>query len=330
MEYMKKITAQTESVIRRMSWKAFFYLNFLIEEEIEENLKNDENSMLTIGGKSLFYGNIEQPNTYGFHSERKPPFIKEMQDFIDDVFKMIRNIEFRHVQNEFLKELKDDIKSLKNEEKVVMEADKSNNFYLIGKPEYNKLLEKNIHKEYKKTNDDEVNVVNQKTAKIAKVIQLEDRMKIHTTTECYLTIKDHKDEFKSKMPCRLINPAKMDMGRVSKSLLDDINSKIRENTNTHQWRNTAAVIDWFIKLENKEHLKFFKFDIQSFYPKITEKLFHKSIKFAQNMIYISDNDVKIIMQCRENFLFHEGTAWRKKETILMLPWVHLMVLKFVS
>ena len=314
MEFRKKITAQTESLFRIMSWKAFHYLNHLIESEIEENLKNDENSMLTIGGRSLFYGNTEKPERYGFKTERKPPYIKELQPFFDDVLKMIKNLEFRQAQNEFLNELKDDIKSLENEKRVILEADKSNNFYLIGKPQYTKLLEKDIKKEYKKAKPAEVNLVNQKTAEIAKGLKLEDRMPMHTTTQCYQTLKDHKKEFKSEMPMRLIAPAKIYLGKVSKPKLDKINSKIREIKGVNQWRNTASVIEWFTNLDNKENLKFFKFDIQSFYPKITKKLFLKAIKFAQEMVYISENDIKIFMQCRETFLFHEGAAWKKSKT----------------
>ena len=307
MEYRKKLTGQTENVIRRMSWKAFHYLYSLEEKQ------NTENSMFKIGDKSLFHGDFEKPKTYGFKSERKPPFIKELQPFIEQVFKMIRNVKFRQVKNEFMKELQDDIKSLKQTDKVVVEADKSNNFYLIDKLQYNQLLEKDIHKEYKKSSENELNLVNLKAAKIAKELQLDNRMKIHTTTECYVTIKDHKDEFMSKMPCRLINPAKSEMGRVSKILVEDINLKVRDIKKLNQWKNTAAVINWFTKLENKSTLKFFKYDIQSFYPSITKELLYKAIEFARNIIYIPENDINIIMQSRENLLFHEGEIWQKKK-----------------
>ena len=314
MEFRKKLIAQTEDLIRRMTWRAFYHLI-----DIEEEKLNAEDSMLKIGGKSLFHGDFEKPKKYNFRFEGKPPYVKEMQPFVDDVIKMTRNLKFRHVKNEFMDELKEDIKSLKSTDKVVLQADKSNNFYLMEKPQYNALLEKNIQKEYRKAPENEINLVNQKSAEIAKVLKLDDRMKMHTTTECYLTIKDHKEEFMSKMPCRLINPAKSDIQKVSKIILDEVCTKIREIKNPNQWRNTAAVIDWFTKLENKKIMKFFKFDIEAFYPSITKEILQKAIIFATKITYISENDTKIIMQSRENLLFHEEKAWRKKKGNFDVP-----------
>ena len=109
--------------------------------------------MFKIGDKSLFHGDTEKPKTYGFKTDKKPPYVKELQQFIDSLIKMTQNLEFRPVKNEFMKELHDDIKSLKQSDKVVLQADKSSNFYLLGKPQYNSLLEKNIHKEYKKSSE---------------------------------------------------------------------------------------------------------------------------------------------------------------------------------
>ena len=162
-------------------------------------------------------------------------------------------------------------------------------------------------------------MINHKAAKLAKILRLDDRMKIHTTTECYQTIKDHKEEFMSNMPCRVIQPAKPEIQRVSKIILDEINSTIRTTKNVNQWRNTAAVIDWFTNLENKETMRFFKFDIQAFYPSITQKLLQKAIVFAANITFISENDINIIMQSRETLLFHEGEAWKKKKGNFDVP-----------
>ena len=138
-------------------------------------------------------------------------------------------------------------------------------------------------------------------------------MKMHTTNESYLTIKDHKEEFMSKLPCRLINPAKTDLGKVSKYKVDEICSKIRDITKSNQWKSTSEVIQWFTTLENKDTLKFFKYDIQSFYPSITQDILLKAINFAQTLMFIPECDINIIMQSRENLLFHKGEAWKKKK-----------------
>ena len=45
-------------------------------------------------------------------------------------------------------------------------------------------------------------------------------------SECYITVKDHKEDFPHKISCRLINPSKSDIGKLSKIILDKINSDV--------------------------------------------------------------------------------------------------------
>ena len=40
-------------------------------------------------------------------------------------------------------------------------------------------------------------------------------------------MKDHKENFDAKLPCRLITPAKSEMGKVSKQILNAINQELR-------------------------------------------------------------------------------------------------------
>ena len=156
--------------------------------------------------------------------------------------------------------------------------------------------------------------VNAKSADIARTLKLEKRMESYTTPNAYLTFKDHKENFPHKIACRLINPAKSDIGRVSKQLLQMITEETRASTNVQQWRSTGVVIDWFNGLANKSSLKFFKFDIVSFYPSITRKLLEKSLAFASQCCRISESDKNIILHACESFLFKDGAPWTKKST----------------
>ena len=70
--------------------------------------------------------------------------------------------------------------------------------------------------------------------------------------DAYITLKDHKETFATKLPCRLINPAKSEMGRVSKSILGRITQNVRGELEISAWKNTSAVVDWFQKIEKKE------------------------------------------------------------------------------
>ena len=54
------------------------------------------------------------------------------------------------------------------------------------------------------------------------------------------------------------------------------------------------------------------FDIDSFYPSITESLLSKTISFAKNYTTINDKDIDIIMHRRKSLLSDNETAWSKK------------------
>ena len=155
---------------------------------------------------------------------------------------------------------------------------------------------------------------NQKMAEIAKSLKLDDRMHQHATTECYVTLKDHKKNFTATQPCRLINPAKADIGRVAKIKLQEINREVRMKTQLMQWQSTQEVLKWFkeLKMKGREDYKFLKFDVEAFYPSITKNLLIKALEYARNLTVFTKNDEKIILQARETYLFHQGKPWSKK------------------
>ena len=96
---------------------------------------------------------------------------------------------------------------------------------------------------------------------------------------------------------------------VCKQILDNINSEIRKKTKLNQWKNTAEVTHWFTNIRHKQEHSFASFDIDSFYPSITETLLSKAISYAKNYTTISDRDIDIIMHCRKSLLFDNETAW---------------------
>ena len=52
-----------------------------------------------------------------------------------------------------------------------------------------------------------------------------ERMDVNTDSSYFITIKDHKENFLNHPKVRLINPAKNELGRISKTILDNINMK---------------------------------------------------------------------------------------------------------
>ena len=124
-------------------------------------------------------------------------------------------------------------------------------------------------------------------------------------------MKDHKENFENNVKCRLINPAKSEIGKISKKILEKINKTVRESINICQWRNTDAVIKWFADIENKSNHSFMQFDIVDFYPSISSQLLTKSIDFAAQHAEISKESIETIMHARKSLLFDRGTTWTK-------------------
>ena len=113
--------------------------------------------------------------------------------------------------------------------------------------------------------------------------------------------------------CRLINPTKSELGRVSKQMLAKIISTVKSKSQLQQWKNTHSVIEWFTKLENKEKHYFIQFDVVDYYASITPELIKKSIEYAERFVKISDEEKDTIFQACNSFLCNEGKDWIKKQ-----------------
>ena len=73
----------------------------------------------------------------------------------------------------------------------------------------------------------------------------------------------------------MINPAKSELGKVSKIKLDEINKCIKSSLTVNQWRNSDDVIEWFVNIENKHACTFVQFDIDSASVRKPIFFFHK-------------------------------------------------------
>ena len=135
--------------------------------------------------------------------------------------------------------------------------------------------------------------------KITEKLPISDRIEKIQETEAYITMKDHKESFPSKIPCRLINPSKFSVGKISKVILDKINDHIQKETSANQWKNTSLVIEWFLNIKEKKHSSFMVFDNESLYSSITERLFTYAMQFAKQITEISNYDMSLINQSRK-------------------------------
>ena len=56
----------------------------------------------------------------------------------------------------------------------------------------------------------------------------------------------------------------------------------------NQWKNTLAVFKWYNKIPNMTQCSSIQFDIESFYPSITQERMHKAIEHAKITVNIPD------------------------------------------
>ena len=119
-------------------------------------------------------------------------------------------------------------------EEVIVQADKSDNLYLMKPEDYSKHLKQNITKDYRKAPPSTLNKIDEEAATIANKFQIMDRVEGIAAKQSYITIKDHKEEYKSRPSFRLINPCNRNIGRMSKKFLERINQDVRNATNLNQ------------------------------------------------------------------------------------------------
>ena len=224
---------------------------------------------------------------------------------------MARSITFRRVTNPFQAQLTKDAKTINASKALYVPADKTTNIYKVDVKNYEKLLQDNITAKYQKTDQDTKNSINIEAKHIAEKLQLDDRIEQAAEQKAFITIKDHKPNFPNNIKCRLINPTKSNLGKVSKQILETINMKIRQSTGLLQWRNTPAVISWFKNIPYKERYKFLSFDVIDFYPSISDKLLSDAISFAKQFVEICQDDINIIRHCRKSLLFSKDSTWIK-------------------
>ena len=92
--------------------------------------------------------------------------------------------------------------------------------------EHNKLLKENVIKTYKKAPEKLQKSINLEAKSIATNLKLSDRIQKLAGAPAYTTLEDHKENFRSKPSCRLINPPKNEIGKISKIVLERINKKL--------------------------------------------------------------------------------------------------------
>ena len=235
--------------------------------------------------KAIFSGEKENEpkKTYGLKTFKSPPQVKELIPFENDLIDLIKNIKFEEnfSRSPFQEKIKKDIGTITKSSKTLTAADKTSNMYRLSKQEHDKLVHDAVTATYKKAPSDIKEKIDKEGAPIAKKAGVLEKMEVNGTGNCFITLKDHKENFLNRPTVRLINPAKNEIGRIAKSRLDEVNSKLKISLEVNQWKDKIEVIHWFKKIPNKSRHKFLVFDVENFYPSITKELSMKALNFAE-------------------------------------------------
>ena len=83
--------------------------------------------------------------------------------------------------------------------------------YELSATEYKNLLLKDNTKTYKKATTRLEDVIKLEAKQISKGIKFDDKMECTVTNPAFITLKDHKTNFRTSAPCQLLNPCKSEL-----------------------------------------------------------------------------------------------------------------------
>ena len=179
-----------------------------------------------------------------------PPKIKEITNFENELTNLLKSIKFCETESSFLQQLTEDIRTIKKTKTILTFADKTSNIYKVPKEQYEKLLNNAITTSYKEVSKKTQDQIKNQEKNILNNKEVIKRMFVNGKQNCFITLK-HKPNFHNNPKVRLLNPAKNEPGRISKTILDKINVNLRNSLHLNQWKNTQEVIDWFKGIDNK-------------------------------------------------------------------------------
>ena len=156
---------------------------------------------------------------FGFNSSKAPPMIEELFPLQDKLYSLVKNVKYREeVRNKFQDNLKKQIKVMKNDPKVYIASDKTGNHYKMEDNRFEAMLQSNITNDYKKAEVNKYDEIKEQAVKIVTKLEIADRVCKTELKNANITIKDHKENFINNPKCRLLNPTKTELGKISKQI----------------------------------------------------------------------------------------------------------------
>ena len=172
-EYRQILLVRVEQFLRQLRWKAWHF-------------KNPKK------------GDVEKKETYGFKTSNTPPQDKDLEVFEEELWDLVRNVEFREHTSKFQNHLRTELGKVKSEDSLLIGSDKTPRFYPIDEKKNEDLTRDGVVRSYKKTDRDSLQEVNKEAAKIAETLDLADRIEVMKETNAIYNLKDTKPDFRQK------------------------------------------------------------------------------------------------------------------------------------
>ena len=184
--------------------------------------------------KAHFFLNKKDPHmvkkeTFGFKTSYHPSQIQELEPFEKDLCNLVSLMKFKTNVNIFQKQLNKYIRKIRKSTSLLVFAEKTSNIYEMPLEVYSNLLKENIVKTCKHPPPKLDASINFAAKHVASKLALSDRTERLVKTLAYIKLKDHKENFHTSTPWRLINPCESEIGKISKWILEGKNNDFWQN-----------------------------------------------------------------------------------------------------
>ena len=123
----------------------------------------------------------------------------------------------------------------------------------------------------------------------------------------FISLKDHKANFMSSHPCRLINSCKSELG---KTILEKTNNALMIKS----VEGFQSIIFLLQKYQRKSKFVFIQLDIIELYNSITNKATEDAPSFVLQHAQLTQNKLRLIKHCRKCLLYDKNESWKKNTT----------------
>ena len=109
-------------------------------------------------------------------------------------------------------------------------------------------------------------------------------------------------------------PFKKRVGKVSKAILEKVNTILVDSVKVNQWKDTDNVINWFNAIKDKSQCCFIQLGIAEFYPSVIESILDIAISFARQHKDISNENLRRMKHYRKSLLYNNQEPSKKTNT----------------